>query len=81
MDDIVSLGGPLEKIDGKLILRIPLASGGNKLSQCARGIAEIEGEYLKVIIPDWLAAKLGIQEGSRVIVDNQGGKFNIRPSA
>jgi bifunctional DNA-binding transcriptional regulator/antitoxin component of YhaV-PrlF toxin-antitoxin module len=32
---------------------------------------------LIVTIPDWLAKRLGIEEGTPVIVDNQNGKFNI----
>ena len=80
MDDITSLEGPVERIDGKLTLRIPLAAGGQALSQCARGISKIDGEDLQVIIPEWLATKLGIHEGNLIIVDNRDGKFNIRLS-
>lgn len=75
--DYISLGGPVEKHDGKLQLRIPLIAGGLELSQVARGISVIEDEMLIVTIPDWLAEKLWIEEGSRVIVDNRNGKFNI----
>jgi hypothetical protein len=77
---ITSLEGPVEKRDGELVLLIPLASGGSQLIECSRGIAEVEGEYLKVIIRDWLAEKLDIREGSLVFVSNEGGKFNIQPS-
>jgi hypothetical protein len=79
MDEITSLQGPVEKIDGKLILFIPLAAGGDKLIECSRGISEVEGEYLKIIIPEWLAGMLRIDAGSLVSVDNQNGKCNIRP--
>ena len=81
MDDITSLEGPVERVEGKLTLRIPLAAGGQALAPCARGVSEIDGEDLKVTIPEWLAEKLGIHEGSLVIVDNRNGKFNIRLSA
>jgi hypothetical protein len=64
-------------LGGKLTLLIPLEAGGNELSECSRGISEIDGSNLKVTIPDWLADKLGVHEGSRVRVDNDGGKFNI----
>ena len=67
----------VSSLGGKLILLIPLDAGGNELSECSRGIAEIDGSNLKVTIPDWLADKLGVHEGSRVRVDNDGGKFNI----
>ena len=39
----------------------------------------MEGEYLKIVIPDWLASKLGIQEGTLVSVNNANGKFNMQP--
>ncbi len=77
MPEFVSLQGPVEKIDGKLVLRIPLDAGGGELIECSRGISEIEGEYLNVVIPVWLAEKLGIYEGALVAVDNRDGKFNL----
>lgn len=79
MDKITSLVGPVEKIDGKLVLLIPLDAGGEELIECSRGIAEIDGEDLKVTISDCLAEKIGIHEGSVVRVDNRNGKFNITP--
>jgi hypothetical protein len=54
----------VEKIDGKLILRIPLEAGGSELLECSRGISEVEGDYLKILIPEWLAGVLRIDEGS-----------------
>jgi len=39
--NIVSLSGLVEKIEGKLVLLIPLEVGGAELAQCARGIGEI----------------------------------------
>jgi hypothetical protein len=78
-DEVTSLEGPVEKIAGKLVLRIPLEAGGRELMECSRGISEIEGEFLRITIPDWLAGMLRIDEGSRVHVDNRGGKCNIQP--
>lgn len=75
--EVTSLRGPVEKFEGKLMLRIPLDAGGDQFIECARGISEVDGEYINVIIPDWLAAKLRIAEGSVVSVDNANGKFNI----
>ena len=77
MNKIVSIQGPVEKIDGKFILLIPLAAGGSDLVTCSRGIGTVEGENLKVTIPDWMADKMGFSEGTLVNVDNQDGKFNI----
>jgi len=79
MEDITYLQGPIEKIDGKLVLFIPLAAGGDQFIECSKGISEVEGEYLKVIIPEWLAGTLRIDQGSVVNIDNKDGKFNIHP--
>jgi hypothetical protein len=78
-DDIISLQGPVEKIEGKLVLRIPLEAGGRDLIECSRGISEVEKDYLKIAIPEWLAGMLRIDEGSLVSVDNRNGKCNIHP--
>jgi hypothetical protein len=80
MPDYISLEGPLESIDGQLVLRIPLEAGGDKLAPFARGIGEIEDGCLKVVIQPWLAEKLRVSAGSLVFVDNQNGKFTITRS-
>jgi orotate phosphoribosyltransferase len=79
MKNVTSLEGPVENVDGKLVLRIPLAAGGRELMESSRGIGEVDGECLKVTIPDWLAEKLGIRAGGRVSVSDFDGKFNIQP--
>jgi hypothetical protein len=79
-DDFVSLVGPLEERDGKLVLLILLEAGGDKLSKYVGGIGEVEGDMLCVKIPDWLAAKFEMQIGSLVWVNNQDGKFNFGPN-
>ncbi len=82
MDDgIVSIEGPVERVNGQLALRIPLSAGGDELAPLAKSIGQIEGEHLVVIIQPWLAEKLRIGEGSLVIVDNRNGKFTITRSA
>ncbi len=78
-DDVTSLRGPVEKIDGQLTLLIPLEAGGDQLIDCSRGISEIQGKFLKIVIPDWLAGRLRIEEGDLVSIDNANGKLNIRP--
>jgi hypothetical protein len=81
---MVSIGGPVEQIDGQLVLRIPLNAGGRELAACSRGIASIEGDFLVVVLQSWLAEKLGLFPGSWVIVRSSDGKFNIQsddPSA
>jgi hypothetical protein len=81
MSDHISIEGPVELIDGKLTLRIPLSAGGDKLAPFAHGIGEIDSEYLNVVIQPWLAASLRIGAGSLVFVDNKDGKFTITRSA
>lgn len=78
MAQITSLTGPVENIDGKLLLRIPLAAGGSEFVESSRGVGQVEGEFLSIEIMDWLAQKLGISEGRLVTVDNTNGKFNIQ---
>jgi hypothetical protein len=79
VDPVFSLRGPVQKEDNKLVLRIPLEAGGSNFLECSRGISEIDGEYLKIVIPEWLAGTLRIEEGSMMSVDNANGKFNIHP--
>ena len=81
MADDVSLERPVEIVDGELAIVIPLDAGGADLAPFAKGIGEIEGEFLKVVIQPWLAEKLRIGAGSLVIVDNVNGKFTITRGA
>jgi hypothetical protein len=78
MRNVTTLQRLVENIDGKLMLRIPLAAGGRELVECSRGISEIDGDFLNIVIPDWLAEKLGISEGSTLVVGNANDRFNIR---
>ena len=80
MEDVLSLEGHVLKIDGQLVLLIPLDIGGSDLIDCSRGISEVQGEFLKVVIPEWLAGMLRIEEGNLVCVHNSDNKFHIRPS-
>jgi len=77
LNDIVSLEGPVVKRDGQLVLLIPLEEGGEELTECSRGISEVENGFLKIVIPEWLAGVLRIEEGDLVNVNNVNGKFNI----
>jgi len=75
--ETISLEGPVELINDRLAVRIPLAVGGDQLAPLAKGLGKIEGEYLNVTIPRRLAKKLKISAGSIISVDNHKGKFNI----
>lgn len=76
-ENYLSLRGPVDREGGKLVLRIPLAAGGEQLSIVARKISRVDGDDLVVTIPHWLAQKIGINEGSEIYVDDRNGKFNI----
>lgn len=80
MSNVISIEGPVENINGSLALCIPLAAGGEQLARSAKGIGEVVGDVLIVNIPDWLADKIDVVEGSYVTVDNNSGKFNITKS-
>jgi hypothetical protein len=79
--DYISLEGPVELEGDKLTLRIPLEAGGDQLAPFAKGIGEIDGDDLVVVIQPWLAKMLNIEAGSLVVVDNANGKFNVTRSA
>jgi hypothetical protein len=80
-EDITSLSGPVELVNGRLMLQIPLEAGGDQFITASRGIGIVVGDELHVTIPDWLAKQLGIVDGTVVDVDNRDGKLNIRPRA
>lgn len=79
MEEITRLEGPVLKINGELVLMIPLWAAGDELQECSRGISEVQGEFLKIVIPEWLAGLLRIEEGDLVCVEDADGKFHITP--
>jgi hypothetical protein len=79
--DAISITGPVERINGELTLRIPLAAGGAALAPAVGRIGAVDETYLNIVIKPWLAEQLGVSEGSLVDVDNIDGKFNIRTVA
>ena len=81
MENVMSLEGPVLKVRDELLLLIPLADGGSELVECSRGISEVQGEFLKIVIPAWLAGVLRIEEGDLVRVHNTGGKFHINATS
>jgi hypothetical protein len=77
MEELMSLEGPVLKINGELMLLIPLEAGGSELAECSRGISEVQGGFLKIAIPEWLAGVLGIEEGNLVYLNNSNGELHI----
>jgi hypothetical protein len=80
MEGVMSLEGPVLKINGELVLIVPLSAGGDALVECSRGISQEQGEFLQIVIPEWLAGMLRIEEGDLVCVHNTDGKIHINPS-
>ena len=77
MENVMSLEGRVLKVMGELMLLIPLADGGSEMVESSRGISEVQGEFLKIVIPEWLAGVLRIEEGDLVCVQSDG-KLHIR---
>jgi hypothetical protein len=77
MENSISLRGPIELEGNRLVLRIPLDAGGEQLHLVSAAISEIDGDDLVIPIPEWLAEKIRVAEGTEVYVDDRGGKFNI----
>jgi hypothetical protein len=77
MNEVVSLEGPVEKDGEELVLKIPLDAGWAELVGCSLGIAVMEDGHLKIVIQEWLAGLLRIEEGDLVNINNFGGKFTI----
>ncbi|MGB7285065.1 MAG: hypothetical protein WBE13_22585 [Candidatus Acidiferrum sp.] len=72
MENVMSLEGRVLKVMGELMLLIPLADGGSEMVECSRGISEVQAEFLKIVIPEWLAGLLRIEEGDLVCVQSDG---------
>lgn len=72
MENVMSLEGPVLKVNGELMLLIPLADAGTKLVERSHCISEVQGDFLKIVIPEWLAGMLEIEEGDLVRVDSDG---------
>ena len=79
MEKVISLEGPVLKINGQLVLLIPMACGGGELAEDLKGISEVERNFVKIAIPDWLAEMLQIEEGDVMVVGNGESKFHLQP--
>jgi len=42
-------------------------------------LRRMQGNNLRIAIPEWLSGMLRIENGDLVTIDNANGKFNIRP--
>ena len=75
--DYLSIEGPVERLDGQLILRIPLDAGGDRLRRTACMGCAVQGKDLIVPLPEWLASSIRLVEGTAVHVDDRWGRLNI----
>jgi hypothetical protein len=81
MENVTSIEGHVLKVNGQLMLLVPLDSGNPELMETSPGISEICGEYLKIVIPEWLAGVLSIEEGDLVSIQNSDRKMEVEPGA
>ncbi len=77
MESVTSIEGHVLKVDGQLMLLVPLDSGSPERVETAPGSSEICGKFLKIVIPEWLAGVLSIEEGDFVSIQNSDGKEEI----
>lgn len=78
MEDVLSLQGPVLKVNGQLILVVPLVDGGREWMGRAETPSETREDFLKIVIPEWLAGILEIEEGDLVGVQSDG-TLRIKP--
>ena len=52
-------------------------AGGDKLQIAAEATSFIEDGNLVVLLPEWLAQRMQLGEGSEVNIDDRWGKLNI----
>jgi hypothetical protein len=73
MANVTSIEGHVLKVDGQLMLLVPLETGAEQL-ETAPGTSEVCGDFLKIVIPEWLAGVLSIEEGDLVSIQNSESK-------
>ena len=79
MAEPMSVQGPVLKVNGELMLLIPLEAGGAERVEASRSVPEVQGSYLKVAIPEWIAGLLRIEEGDLVSVSSGDGDLRVEP--
>jgi len=70
---------PLVRVNGELMLFVPLEDGAASGLKSSRGLLEAQGEFLKIVVPKWLAEMLEVGEGDFLRVSNADGEFQIQP--
>jgi len=72
VENVMALEGPVLKVNGELLLLIPLVDASPETVERSRSISEVQGKFLKIVIPEWLAGMLEIEEGDLVRVQSDG---------
>ena len=70
---------PLVKANGELMLLIPLETGAANQLASSRAVSETQRDFLKIVIPPWLAEMLDVGEGDLLRVSNDDGELQIQP--
>jgi hypothetical protein len=70
---------PLVKANGELMLLIPLEIGAANQIASSRAVLETQRDFLKIVIPEWLAEMLDVEEGDLLRVSNEDGELQIQP--
>jgi hypothetical protein len=73
----ISLEAPVLLVNGEYVLMVPLNCDAAEFAQCTHGIAVVQGDFLKIVIPPWLAGALRVEAGDRVVVSSESPKFGI----
>ena len=69
---------PIVKANGVLMLLVPLTETIGTVKP-SRNFLDAQGEFLKIVIPEWLAQMLEVKEGDFLRVSNADGEFQIQP--
>jgi hypothetical protein len=72
LENVLALEGPVLKVNGELMLFVALADEGSEFAQRSPAITEVQGEFVQILIPEWLAGLLDIEEGDLVRVQSDG---------
>ena len=78
MDDYVSIDGPIEVIDDRMFVRIPLEPYGKSLVSCTKSISFIADDHLCIEIHEWMLEKLEMSATDLLHINNDNGEFNMR---
>jgi len=78
MEDTMYSEWPIVKANGELMLLIPLAETIGSIKP-PHGLLDAQGEFLKIVIPAWLAEILEVKEGDFLRVTNAEGEIQIQP--